>query len=323
MHSFYADEDAIAPLWKGQRFPLERCISGWAMLNRRSVVIEDIYKDERVAHEVYRPTFVRSLVMVPIRTLDPVGVIGSYWANRHVPLQEDIDLLQALAESTAVALENVRMFAALEDARLETLQRLALAAEYRDDSTSEHTERVARTAVMLARKMGRPEAEVSLYRLAAPLHDIGKLAVSDALLLKPGRLTPEEIVQMKRHAAAGAAILSGSTSDVLRLASEIALSHHEWWDGSGYPNGLKGEAIPLSGRIVAIADVFDALAHSRPYKPAWPLDEAVAEIERLCGRQFDPAIVEAFRKLDPKTLVGPVERRERTTGYGIGRTITS
>jgi putative two-component system response regulator len=151
---------------------------------------------------------------------------------------------------------------------------------------------------------------VALYRLAAPLHDIGKLAVSDALLLKPGKLTPDEVLQMKRHAAAGAAILSGSTSDVLRLASEIALSHHEWWDGSGYPNGLKGDAIPLSGRIVAIADVFDALAHARPYKQAWPLDDAVAEIERLCGRQFDPAIVEAFHTLDPQTLVGPVDRVE-------------
>jgi putative nucleotidyltransferase with HDIG domain len=324
LHSVYLDEDAIAPLLKGQRFPLERCISGWAMLNRQSVVIEDIYKDERIPLETFRPTFVRSLAVVPIRTLDPVGAIGNYWATRHVPPQEELDLLQALAESTAVALENVRMYAALERARLETLQRLALAAEYRDDSTSEHTERVARTAVLLARRLGRPEAEVSLYRLAAPLHDIGKLAVSDALLLKPGRLTAEEIQLMKRHTTAGAAILSGSTSDVLRLASEIALSHHEWWDGSGYPNGLKGDAIPLSGRIVAIADVFDALAHARPYKAAWGLDDAVAEIERLNGRQFDPSIVEAFRSLDPQTLVEPVERHERTSASpAIGRTIPS
>lgn len=310
LHSFCAEEDAISPLWKGQRFPLQVCVSGWSMLNRKPVVIEDVYKDERVPQDDYRGTFVKSMAMVPIRTLDPVGAIGSYWAASHVPRQEEIDLLQALADSTAVALENVRIYAAMEEARLETLQRLALAAEYRDDSTSEHTERVARTAVLIARKLGRPEAEVTLYRLAAPLHDIGKLAVSDALLLKPGKLTPEEVLQMKRHAAAGAAILSGSTSDVLRLASEIALSHHEWWDGSGYPNGLQGEAIPLSGRIVAIADVFDALAHARPYKPAWPLDESVAEIERLCGRQFDPAIVEAFRSLDPQTLVRPIERTE-------------
>jgi response regulator RpfG family c-di-GMP phosphodiesterase len=306
LHCYYADEDAISPLWKGQRFPMQSCVSGWAILNRKSVVIEDIYNDERVRPDAYRPTFVKSLVMVPIRTLDPVGAIGNYWATQRRPRPEDVELLQALADSTAVAMENVRIHAALEDTRLETLQRLALAAEYRDDSTSEHTERVARTAVLIARKLCRPEAEVSLYRLAAPLHDIGKLAVSDALLLKPGKLTEDEVRLMKRHTEAGAAILSGSTSDVLRLASEIALSHHEWWDGSGYPKGLKGHAIPLSGRIVAIADVFDALAHARPYKRAWPLADAVAEINRLCGTQFDPDVVAAFRALDPETLVGPM-----------------
>jgi hypothetical protein len=306
LHSYCADEDAISPLWKGQRFPLDRCVSGWSMLHRRAAVIEDIDTDDRVPRDAYRPTFVKSLAMVPIRTLDPVGAIGSYWAVRRRAGQDEVDLLQTLADSTAVAMENVRAYRALEDARCETLQRLARAAEYRDDATSEHTDRVARTTVLLARKIGRPEAEVSLFRLAAPLHDIGKLAVSDALLLKPGRLTPDETAQMRRHAAAGAAILAGSTSDVLRLAGEIALTHHEWWDGSGYPAGLKGDAIPLSGRIVAIADVFDALAHARPYKQAWPIDAAVAEIDRLRGRQFDPVVVDAFRSLDPRALIQPI-----------------
>jgi putative nucleotidyltransferase with HDIG domain len=306
-HCYYADEDAISPLWKGQRFPMESCISGWAMLNRRPVVIEDIYQDDRIPHSTYEPTFVKSLAMVPIRTLDPIGAIGNYWAVRHRPRQDEVDLLQALADSTAVAMENVRVYRALEESRFETLQRLALAAEYRDNSTSEHTARVARTAALLAQRLGRPEFEVSLYRLAAPLHDIGKLAVSDAVLLKAGKLTPVEMESMRRHAAAGAAILSGSKSDVLRLAGEIALTHHEWWDGSGYPGGLKGDQIPLSGRIVAIADVFDALAHARPYKEAWPLGEAVAEIARLRGRQFDPAVADVFLKIDPHELTRPIE----------------
>jgi hypothetical protein len=306
---YYADEDAISPLWKGQRFPLEACISGWTMLNRRPAVIEDIYADARIPHDAYRPTFVKSLAMVPIRTLDPVGAIGNYWATRHRPSAEAVELVQALADSTAVAMENVRVYQELEQAQVETLRRLALAAEYRDDATHEHTERVARTAVLLAERLGLDEPFVALLRQAAPLHDIGKLAVSDTLVLKPGRLSPTEFEKVREHAAAGAAILSGSTSDVLRLGEEIALSHHEWWDGSGYPNGLNGEAIPLSGRIVALADVFDALIHTRPYKEAWPLGEAVAEIRRLAGRQFDPQVVAAFDRLDHAQLAGLPARR--------------
>ncbi|MDQ3890755.1 MAG: HD domain-containing protein, partial [Actinomycetota bacterium] len=146
----------------------------------------------------------------------------------------------------------------------------------------------------------------TLIRQAAPLHDIGKLAVSDTVLLKPGRLTSEEFEQVKRHAEAGAAILAESRSDVLRLAQQIALTHHEWWNGHGYPAGLEGEEIPLTGRIVALADVFDALTHERPYKHAWRIAEAVTEIRRLAGRQFDPAIVGAFAELDASELLRPL-----------------
>lgn len=192
----------------------------------------------------------------------------------------------------------------LDEARLETLRRLALAAEFRDDETYEHTERVGRTAALLGERLGLPEAEVSLLRQASPLHDIGKLSVSDAILLKPAKLTLEEFEQLKRHSAAGAAILAGSKSPVLQRAEQIALTHHEWWDGSGYPMGLKEEAIPLSGRIVAVADVFDALTHTRPYKEAWPVDKAVDEICRLRGVKFDPRIVAAFEELDHLQLAG-------------------
>jgi putative nucleotidyltransferase with HDIG domain len=294
---FYADEDAIEPLWKGQRFPLSQCISGWAMLNRRSVAIENIYEDDRIPHSAYRPTFVRSLAMVPIRTLEPVGAIGNYWASRHRPSESDLELLQALADSTAVAIENVRVYQELEAARTETLLCLARAAEYRDDATHQHTERVARLAARLASELGSTSAEVELIRVAAPLHDIGKLAIPDSVLLKAGALSPEEFERVKVHAEAGAAILAGTTSDVLRLGQEIARTHHEWWDGTGYPHGLAGEAIARSGRIVALADVFDALTNPRPYKRAWPLADALAELQRLRGRQFDPAVVDAFMRL--------------------------
>jgi putative two-component system response regulator len=301
----YADEDAISPLWKGQRFPMEMSISGWTMLNGRPAVIEDIYADDRIPHDVYRETFVKSLAIVPIRTLDPVGAIGNYWAEHHRPTEQEVELLQALADSTAVAMENVDVYHQLEEERLETLRRLARVAEYRDDATHEHTERVAHTAQLLSEQLRLSESKTSLIRQAAPLHDIGKLAVPDAILLKPGKLTVEEFDQVKEHAAVGASILSGSSSEVLCLAEEIALTHHEWWDGSGYPAGLEGDSIPVSGRIVALADVFDALIHTRPYKAAWPLTKAVREIRNLAGRQFDPRIVDLFCELDPSEFVDP------------------
>ncbi|HLG09506.1 MAG TPA: HD domain-containing phosphohydrolase [Gaiellaceae bacterium] len=197
-----------------------------------------------------------------------------------------------------------RRNADLDAARRETLYRLALAAEYRDDDTFEHTERIRDSVALLAAELGLPESDVELIRDAAPLHDIGKLGVSDAVLLKPGKLTADELEHMRRHAETGARILSGSSSDVLRAGEEIARSHHEWWDGTGYPSRLRGEEIPLSARIVAVADVFDALTHKRPYKPAWPMDEAVAEIHRLRSLQFDPLVVDAFDRLDPYRLAG-------------------
>jgi putative two-component system response regulator len=194
----------------------------------------------------------------------------------------------------------------LDMARLETLERLALAGEYRDDNTHEHAQRVGRSAARLAEALGRPAYETELFRRAAPLHDIGKIGVPDAILLKPGTLDRQEFEVMKSHARIGHEILSGSGSRVLRVSAEIALTHHERWDGSGYPAELKGEEIPLCGRITAVADVFDALMHRRPYKEAWSVDAALAEIHDASGRHFDPAVVEVFETFDPASLLGPV-----------------
>jgi PAS domain S-box-containing protein len=211
----------------------------------------------------------------------------------------------ALSEHKATLERAVRdRTSELEEARLETLRRLALAAEYRDEDTFEHTERVGIGAALVAEQLGFAATDVATLRLAAPLHDVGKLGVSDTILLKPGRLTVAEFEQMKRHTLDGARILAGSNSDVLELAEQIALGHHERWDGGGYPTGLAGDAIPLCARIVAVADAFDALTHTRPYKHAWPVADAVAEIHRCRTTQFDPAVVDAFERLDPTTLAG-------------------
>lgn len=185
----------------------------------------------------------------------------------------------------------------LAASQIEILDRLARAAEYRDDDTGQHTYRVGHVAALIAQKLNVTTSRVELIRRAAPLHDVGKIGVPDNILLKPGRLTPEEFDIIKPHTTIGAALLSGGHSEMVKIAETIALTHHERWDGTGYPAGLKGEDIPLEGRIVAIADVFDALSHDRPYKKAWPLEECVAEIERNSGRQFDSQVVAAFLEL--------------------------
>ncbi len=184
----------------------------------------------------------------------------------------------------------------LEEARLEILERLARAAEYRDFDTGMHAQRVGEVSALLAAAIGLAGSEVDLIRQAAPLHDIGKIGISDTILLKPGKLTPEEFEEMKAHTVIGAGMLSGSRSPLLQLAEEIALYHHERWDGAGYA-GLRGAETPLPARIVAVADVYDALSHTRPYRPAWPPEKVAAEIEAQTGRHFDPLVSDAFLRI--------------------------
>jgi len=185
----------------------------------------------------------------------------------------------------------------IKETQLEILQRLSQAAEYRDDDTGQHTQRVGRMATALARALDLSEDCVKLIGRAAPLHDVGKIGIPDGILLKPGKLTGEEFDKMKEHTTIGASMLCDSRSELLQSAERIALSHHEKWSGAGYPHGLKEEEIPIEGRILAVVDVFDALTHERPYKSAWTIEDAVAEITRSSGTHFDPQIVEAFLTL--------------------------
>ena len=188
----------------------------------------------------------------------------------------------------------------VEERERETLSRLARAIEFRDAGTSAYLERMARVAGLIAEQLGLPEEEVKLIEMAAPLHDMGKIAIPDAVLLKPGKLNDAELAIMRRHPRIGHELLSGSQNRFIQVGALIALRHHERYDGSGYPDGLVGDAIPLEARIVAVADVFDALISPRPYKEAWTLDATLAYLYAQRGRLFDPRVVSALLRGRPQ-----------------------
>lgn len=185
---------------------------------------------------------------------------------------------------------------------MEIIQRLARAGEYRDNETGYHIIRMSRYSEMLGRAIGMTPRECELLLQASPMHDIGKIGIPDSILLHPEKLDADQWEIMKTHVNIGAEILSGSSSKLMNMAKAIALTHHEKWNGSGYPNGLKGEEIPLEGRIVAMADVFDALTSERPYKKAWSIEDAVLELEKNSGEHFDPSLIGKFKKILPSIL---------------------
>ena len=195
----------------------------------------------------------------------------------------------------------------LRNSQEETIYRLSRAAEFRDDETGQHLQRMSRYCQLIAQRIGLDEATCELLRIASPMHDVGKLGIPDRILLKPGKLTPDEFTIMKGHAEIGYRILVGSDATPLKMAATIAHTHHEKWDGNGYPRGLKGEDIPLHGRIAAIADVFDALTSARPYKPAWALEDALQLMRTNRGTHFDHTLVDVFFDALPEVL----EIRER------------
>jgi putative two-component system response regulator len=213
-----------------------------------------------------------------------------------------------------LAREVAAAVALVEEREREIVSTLMRAAEHRDADTGDHIVRVSAYVGLIAEALGLPPAECRQLSLAATMHDVGKIAVPDSILLKPGVLTPEERREMELHAERGQRILGGSASPVMQLAAEIAASHHERWDGAGYPYRLRGEAIPLSGRIVAVADVFDALTTVRPYKQAWSPESARAHLAENAGAHFDPRVVEAFLKrwdqVEAFLTVGRQEQQE-------------
>jgi response regulator RpfG family c-di-GMP phosphodiesterase len=233
-------------------------------------------------------------VVAPLATLI-VATVATIVASHAVESSER----RRVADENEVLDARVReRTAELHETQLEIVRRLALAAESRDEETGEHIDRISERCYELAKALGMGQNEAELIRHASVLHDVGKIGIPDRILLKPGKLDPDEWEIMKTHAEVGASILAGSSSPFLQAAEEIARTHHERWDGSGYPSGLAGEEIPLSGRICAICDVYDALLSERPYKRAWPAAEALAEIRKQSGSHFDPDLVDVFLELE-------------------------
>lgn len=211
-------------------------------------------------------------------------------------------------------LEKLRM---LEHTQVEVIIRLGKAAEFRDDETGRHIERVADYVALLAEVMGLTHEQCAMLCNASPMHDVGKIGIPDGVLMKPGKLTDDEFKVIKLHTVIGSRILSGTSLPLLELAKEIALSHHERWDGTGYPLGLKGTSIPLSGAVVSIADVFDALTSDRVYKAAWPIDKAVEYIRDQRERQFSPDVTDAFFAVRDKII----EIRQTKTDSSIAKSV--
>jgi len=292
-------------------FPVEiseKSMSGYAAVTGETLNIPDAYDipdavpysfdghyDERSGYKTV------SVLVVPLadQKQDLVGVlqlINSLDDNgRPRTFEPNAErLAKAMASQAAVSIRNAQLTAELKSAHLDTIMRLAMAAEYRDMDTAMHIKRMAHYSALLAEEFSIGEQDVELMLYASPMHDVGKLGIPDAILLKPGKLTPEEFKVMESHTTIGGKILSDGESELIRVSEEIALSHHEKWNGAGYPNGLAGESIPLRGRICSLTDVFDALTSVRCYKPAFPVEKALDIIKKDTGAHFDPQVSEAF-----------------------------
>lgn len=283
------------------RIPLGQGIAGFVAKTGSAVNIRDAYKDTRFAQDLDRITGyqTRTVLAVPLRGRDgkALGVFEVLNKSKGSFTEEDEGLLRILATMAASFIENATLYEDLRRSHLETIYRMALVAEYRDqEDTGRHLRRMSRFSGILAVGMGVSSSEAEDIRYAAPLHDIGKVAIPDSILRKPAKLTPEEFEEMKKHTVYGARMLANAESRLLRLAAKIAVAHHECWDGSGYPYGLKGEQIALEARIVTVADVFDALSSKRVYKGEWTVEDALRHIEEKAGILFDPGVVAVLRE---------------------------
>ncbi len=267
--------------------------------------LPNAYEDPRFSMDVDMVTDFRTHTMLAVPLKNNTGkVLGVFQvankADGGIFDKNDEGILTLLATLAGSSIEVAKLYQDVRVSQLETIYRLAVTAEYRDQQdTRSHLKNISIISYLLARALGMSSKDSELIKNASPLHDIGKVALADHILLKPGKLTDEEFEIMKSHTTYGGRILEGAHSKVLKIAHKVSLYHHEKWNGSGYPHGLKGENIPLEARIVTVADVFDALCQCRVYKKAWKTDEAYEYILNEAGISFDPRMVAAFKKIYP------------------------
>jgi len=274
-------------------------IAGYVFQNREPLIIDDPYADPRFNPAVDKNTGFRTkgILALPLvtRSGKAIGVVEAINKRDSSAFsKEDLSLLQHLGMYINSFVENTMLYQKLQETQRAIVHKLSRASRFKDQETFNHTVRVGHFAAYIADALPVSTEWRELLLLAAPMHDIGKVGLPDAIIGKPGKLTEEEFEAIKQHALIGCEILAGGESELTDMAAIIALEHQEWWNGKGYPMGKSGEGIALEARIVAIADVFDALCSERPYKPAWPLDKAFQEIHDMSGTHFDPDLVDAF-----------------------------
>ena len=295
------------------RIPVGSGVVGHAIATGEPIIIEDAYADPRHNSDNDKKSgyVTKSMITIPFRNNDG-NIIGAYQAINKLTAAEtfttkDMELLSLAASYAGKSLESVMLHQEIIDTQREIISTMGEIGELRSKETGNHVRRVAEYSYALALGLGMSEREADVLRTVSPMHDIGKVAIPDSVLNKPGKLTDEEYDTIKSHTKIGYQLLRGSRRELLLAASIVAEQHHEKWDGSGYPKGLRGEEIHIYGRITAVADVFDALSAERVYKPAWPLDRIEKLFREERGRHFDPTIVDVFFDLLPQL----VEIRDR------------
>jgi len=297
---------------KNYTLPIDlKTAAGFAATSQKTLNIPDVYSLPPESPFSFNPTFdvmtnyrSRSMLVIPMcdsrgKVLGVLQLINhlssEHFTGEITPFPQRVEAyLKALSSQCGVVLRNLRMAEDLRLSRIETVKKFVKASEYHDTDTGGHIERMSRYSVLLYRELGFDDAACEVMRLAAMLHDVGKISTPDAVLKKPGRLTAEEFEIMKLHTVKGYEVLRGADSPFLQMGATIAYTHHEKWNGEGYPRGLKGADIPAEGRVVALADVFDALCSRRVYKESWPIDKVFDELHACSGTHFDPEIVEIF-----------------------------
>ena len=287
------------------RIPKDAGFVGYSVRTGEPLLIKDAYQDPRFDHRSDEKTHYRTTSVMTVPLMDSAGnVMGVFQAINKQGQNElgeaavfsvqDLERLRLTAVYSAKTVESAMLNMELEATQQEIIHILGEVSEYRSEETGDHIQRVAEISGILARYFGLPDKEVERIRLAAPMHDLGKVGIPDAILNKPGRFTEEEYTVMKKHSEIGYNMLCGSKRKLLRFAASIARSHHERWDGHGYPDGIAGEDIPLAGRICSVADVLDALSSPRCYKQPWPEDKVKAEFWKQRGSQFQPELVDVL-----------------------------